>query len=146
MGDTAMKSAHTIVLAIATLAILISVKPAAAHHSGAGFDGSKIVEIKGTIKEFQFKNPHTWIQILVDDGSGKTTEWSLEWGSPNQLGRMGYRPTSFPAGAKVTVRLNPVRNGSPAGGFIAAKFEDGTTIGNWDSKVSASAAGPAGAP
>jgi hypothetical protein len=141
-----MKSVYTIVLTIGALAILISAQPAAAHHSGAGFDGTKVVEIKGTIKEFQFKNPHTWIQIVVDDGSGKTTEWSLEWGSPNQLGRMGYRPSSFPAGAKVTVRLNPVRNGSPAGGFIAAKFEDGTTIGNWDSKVSGSAAGPAGAP
>ena len=141
-----MKSLYTIMPGIALLVLLASVQPVAAHHSGAGFDGSKIVEIQGTIKEFQFKNPHTWIQILVDDGSGKTTEWSLEWGSPNQLGRMGYRPTSFPAGAKVTVRLNPVRNGAPAGGFIAAKFEDGKTIGNWDSKVSASAAGPQGAP
>ena len=140
-----MKSLNTIVLAIAILVLLAFVQPIAAHHSGAGFDGTKVIEIQGTIKEFQFKNPHTWIQVLVDDGGGKTTEWSLEWGSPNQLGRMGYRPTSFPAGAKVTVRLNPVRNGTPAGGFIAAKFEDGKTIGNWDSKVSASAAGPAGA-
>ena len=140
-----MKSLNTIVLAIAILILLVFVQPIAAHHSGAGFDGTKVIEIQGTIKEFQFKNPHTWIQVLVDDGGGRTTEWSLEWGSPNQLGRMGYRPTSFPAGAKVTVRLNPVRNGTPAGGFIAAKFEDGKTIGNWDSKVSASAAGPAGA-
>ena len=140
-----MKSLNTIVLVIAALALLVSVQPVAAHHSGAGFDGTRVVEINRTIKEFQFKNPHTWIQVMVDDGGGKTTEWSLEWGSPNQLGRMGYRPTSFPAGAKVTVRLNPVRNGTPAGGFIAAKFEDGKTIGNWDSKVSASAAGPAGA-
>ena len=141
-----MRSAYTTLLVLTSFAMLLVVQPAAAHHSGAGFDGTKVIEIKGTIKEFQFKNPHTWIQVLVNDGSGKTTEWSLEWGSPNQLGRMGYRPSSFPAGAKVTVRLNPVRSGAPAGGFIAAKFEDGMTIGNWDSKVSASAAGPAGAP
>src|SRR5438552_17761796 len=140
-----MKSVYALVLAVAIFVVLVSVQTVAAHHSGAGFDATKVVEIKGTIKEFQFKNPHTWIQVLVDDGSGKTTEWSLEWGSPNQLGRMGYRPSSFPAGAKVTVRLNPVRNGAPAGGFIAAKFEDGKTIGNWDSKVSPSASGPAGA-
>lgn len=140
-----MKSIYTLMLAGAVCMALVSVQPAAAHHSGAGFDSTKVVEIKGTIKEFQFKNPHTWIQIVVDDGSGKTTEWSLEWGSPNQLGRMGYRPSTFPAGAKVTVRLNPVRNGAPAGGFIAAKFEDGTIIGSWDSKVGPSAAGPQGA-
>jgi hypothetical protein len=35
-----------------------------------------------------------------------------------------------------------MRNGSPAGGFIAAKFEDGKVIGRWDDKVSPSAAGP----
>jgi hypothetical protein len=140
-----MKSLNMIVPGIAVLVVLLCGQPVAAHHSGAGFDGTKVIEIQGTIKEFQFKNPHTWIQLLVDDGGGRTTEWSLEWGSPNQLGRMGYRPTSFPAGAKVTVRLNPVRNGTPAGGFIAAKFEDGKTIGNWDSKVSPSAAGLAGA-
>src|SRR2546430_12305799 len=140
-----MKSVYRLMMAMAILAVLISVQPAAAHHSGAGFDGTKVIEIKGTIKEFQFKNPHTWIQILVDD-AGKITEWSLEWGSPNQLGRMGYRPTTFPSGAKVTIRLNPVRNGTPAGGFIAAQFEDGKTNGNWDNKVSASAAGQQGAP
>jgi len=139
-----MKSICTILLALAILIALVSAQPLAAHHSGAGFDSTRVVEIKGTIKEFQFKNPHTWIQLLVDDG-GKTTEWSLEWGSPNQLGRMGYRPSTFPAGARVTIRLNPVRNGAAAGGFIAAKFEDGTVIGQWDSKVGPSAAGPSGA-
>jgi hypothetical protein len=137
-----MKSVYALVLAMAIFVVLVSVRPVAAHHSGAGFDNTRVVEIKGTIKEFQFKNPHTWIQILVDDGTGKTTEWSLEWGSPNQLGRMGYRPSSFPPGAKVTVRLNPTRNGAAAGGFIAAKFDDGTTIGQWDSKVGSSAATP----
>jgi hypothetical protein len=137
-----MKWIYKPVLALAIAALLISVQPAGAHHSGAGFNSGKVVELKGTVKEFQFKNPHTWIQVLVDDGTGKITEWSLEWGSPNQLGRMGYRPSTFPAGAKVTFRLNPMRNGEPAGGFIAAKFEDGTTIGRWDEKVSPSAATP----
>src|ERR1051325_6036167 len=127
---------------VAMAAIVICIQPAAAHHSGAGFDSTKVIEIRGTIKEFQFKNPHTWIQILVDEGAGKTTEWSLEWGSPNQLGRMGYRPTTFPPGAKVTVRLNPMRNGAPAGGFIAAKLDDGTVIGQWNDKIGPSAATP----
>src|SRR3989454_12246617 len=137
-----MKSVYTLALAMAILTLLVTVQPAAAHHSGAGFDSTRVVEIKGTIKEFQFKNPHTWIQILVDDGTGKTTEWSLEWGSPNQLGRMGYRPSTFPPGAKVTVRLNPVRNGEAAGRFIAAKVEDGTNVGRLDDKVSPRAATP----
>ena len=135
-----MKLVYKLVFAgLAIAALFISVQPAAAHHSGAGFNSDKVIELKGTIKEFQFKNPHTWIQVLVEDANGKTTEWSLEWGSPNSLGRQGYRPSTFPPGAKVMVRLNPMRTGAPAGGFIAAKFADGTTIGRWDDKISPSA-------
>jgi hypothetical protein len=105
---------------------------ASAHHSGVEFDNSKVVELNGTIKEFQFKNPHTWIQVLVPDGKGGNVEWSLEWGSPNTLGRDGYRPSTFPPGAKVTVRLNPMRNGSPGGMFLGAKFQDGKVVGRWE--------------
>src|SRR3954470_13986871 len=122
-----MKSLNTIVPGIAMLVVLLSGQPVAAHHSGAGFDGTKVVEITGTIKEFQFKNPHTWIQVVVENGKTEPVEWSLEWGAPNSLGRQGYRPSTFPPGAKVTMRLHPMKNGAPAGTFIAAKFTDGKT-------------------
>jgi hypothetical protein len=112
--------------------LFLVMQPVFAHHSGAEFDSDRTIELTGTIKEFQFKNPHTWIQIVVEDGKAQPVEWSLEWGAPNQLGRQGYRPSTFPPGAKVTVRLHPMRNGSPAGGFIAAKFADGKTIGRWE--------------
>jgi len=108
-----------------------TVPAAMAHHSGVEFDSGKVVELTGTIKEFQFKNPHSWVQVLVADPNGGTVEWSLEWGSPNALGREGYRPTTFPVGARVTVRLNPMKNGSPAGAFVGARLEDGKTIGTW---------------
>jgi hypothetical protein len=121
-----------ILASLAVAGVLVFIQPAVAHHSGAEFDAAKTIEITGTIKEFQFKNPHTWIQVVVDDGKGQPVEWSLEWGAPNQLGRQGYRPSTFPPGAKVTMRLHPMRNGSPAGGFVAAKFEDGKTIGRWE--------------
>ena len=118
------------VLIVASMAITIPT--AMAHHSGVEFDTTKIVELSGTIKEFQFKNPHTWIQVVVPNPKGEPVEWSLEWGSPNALGRDGVRPTTFPVGAKVTVRINPMKNGSPAGAFIGAKLEGGKTIGTWN--------------
>lgn len=102
------------------------------HHSGAMFNDEVVLELQGTIEEFQFTNPHTWIQVNVPGENGQVTEWSLEWGSPNQLARRGIRPSTFPAGAKVTVRTNPMKDGSPAGSFIAARFEDGTVVGNWE--------------
>jgi len=131
-----MKLTHMLAAAalIAALAIIgtVSIPPAYAHHSGAEFDSDKVVELTGTIKEFQFKNPHTWTQVMVPNAKGVSTEWSLEWGAPNSLGRQGIRPTSFPVGAKVVVRLNPMRNGAAGGMFIGAKFEDGKTIGTWN--------------
>ena len=127
-----MKPAHYFVLAVLIgAAFLVAVQPATAHHSGAEFS-DKTTEITGTIREFQFKNPHTWIQVLVDAPNGKKEEWSIEWGAPNSLARQGYRPTTFPAGTKVTMRIHPMKDGSPAAGFVAAKFADGKTIGKWE--------------
>jgi hypothetical protein len=117
--------------ALVLQALLVAL-PAHPHHSAAGFDGTKVREITGTIKEFQFKNPHSWIQVIVEDEKGQKTEWSVEWGSPNNLGRQGIRPSTFPAGATVTIRLNPMENGGPAGGFVGARFPDGKTVGRWE--------------
>jgi hypothetical protein len=126
-----MKTVYWLVL-VAFAALYTSAPPALAHHSGAGFDSDKVIEITGTVKEFQFTNPHTWIQLIVEDAKGEKIEWSAEWGSPNNLGRQGIRPSTFPAGARVTMRIRPMLNGSPAGAFVGAKFADGKTVGRWE--------------
>ena len=106
--------------------------PVLAHHSASMFDDAKVVEKKGTVKELQWTNPHVWLQVVIDE-NGKKTEWSLEGGSPNTLSRRGWRSTSFKPGDTVTVRLNPMKDGTAAGLFIGAKFAaDGHTIGRWD--------------
>jgi hypothetical protein len=104
--------------------------PLLAHHSAAMFDPSKSTEITGTVKELQWTNPHIWIQVNVDK-TGAKEEWSFEGGSPNSLSRSGWKKTSFVPGQKVTIRFNPMRDGTHAGQFVAAKFEDGTTLGRW---------------
>lgn len=102
-----------------------------AHHSAAMFDDAKVVELRGTVKELQWKNPHIWLQVIVDE-NGTKKELSLEGGSPNSLSRQGWRATSFKAGDEVTVRFNPMKDGTPAGQFVGAKFAaDGKTIGRW---------------
>jgi hypothetical protein len=113
-------------------ACVVPVFTAQAHHSDAMFNRDEVKELRGTVKEFQFTNPHTWVQLNVADASGKVVEWSFEWGSPNQLGRQGIRPSTFPAGAEVTIRTNPMRDGTPGGAFIGARFADGTVVGRWD--------------
>jgi hypothetical protein len=113
------------------VAASIAVTPVLAHHSAAMFDDARVLELKGTVKELQWANPHIWLQVIVDE-KGRKTEWSLEGGSPNSLSRQGWRSTTFKPGDVVTVRLNPMKDGTPAGAFVGAKFDaDGKTIGRW---------------
>lgn len=127
-----MKSVKKVVFAAMAIAIAsLGIQPALAHHSGAGF-GKDMKEITGTVKEFQFMNPHSWIQVNVPDANGKNVEWSVEWGSPNQLGREGIRPSTFTPGTKVMMKVRPMTNGQPIASFVGAKMPDGTVVGKWD--------------
>ena len=112
-------------------AVVLTSAPGRAHHSAAMFDDTRVVELKGVVKELQWTNPHVWLQVTVDE-KGVKKEWSVEAGSPNTLSRNGWRSTSFKPGDAVTVRVNPMKDGTAAGNFIGAKFEaDGHTIGRW---------------
>jgi hypothetical protein len=111
--------------------MLLGTAALSAHHSGTMFDPTKVKEISGTVKEFQWKNPHVWIQLYVQNG-GRQEEWSIEGGSPNTLSRNGWRPSTFAPGTSVSIKVNPMKDGSTGGQFIGAKFSDGHTVGNWD--------------
>jgi hypothetical protein len=110
--------------AVACLTIL----PASAHHSGAMFDSGKEVVLVGTIKEFQYTNPHSWIQILVPREGGGEVEWSIETAAPIVLLRAGIRPTSLRPGDRVTLRTHPLKDGGPGGNLIDVKKADGTVL------------------
>ena len=128
-----MKSLNPFAVAV-TLGsgLLLVAGLAAGHHSTIGQIADEVTEIVGTVKEFQFQNPHSWIQVNVTDENGDVEEWSVEWGNPNNLLRRGYNPSTFPAGAEVTMRLQRHVSGAPLGEFLAARFADGTTIGDWE--------------
>ena len=98
--------------------------PAAAHHSFAMFDQKQIVTLNGKVHEFQWTNPHAFLEI--DDAKGK--RWSLELNSPNNLKRQGWVRSSVKPGDKVTVRMNPLRDGQPGGLFLDLKFPDGKVL------------------
>ena len=102
---------------------------AAAHHSFAMFDMGKEVTVKGTVKKFQWTNPHAYIQLIAKDASGKEVEYSLEMGAPMYLYARGWRPGSLKAGMEVSVTLNPLRNGKPGGVVRDVTTADGKPIG-----------------
>jgi hypothetical protein len=106
--------------------------PLMAHHSSAMFDPAKMTELTGTIKELQWTNPHIWIQMDAKNSGGAKEEWSIEGGSPNTLSRQGWQKSTFKPGDAVTIRINPMRDGTHAGQFVAAKLADGKTLGRWE--------------
>src|SRR5678815_2399290 len=127
-------SMRSVIVGVIVACGVLAASPAlVAHHAGTMFNEDETKELVGTVKEFQFTNPHSWIQVVVQATPGaQPQEWSVEWGSPNQLSRQGIRPSTFASGTKVTMRVHPMRDGSAAGNFVAAKFEDGKTVGRWE--------------
>jgi hypothetical protein len=101
--------------------------PAPAHHSGAMFDDQKSVTLSGTVKEFQWTNPHCWIQMVVSE-NGKDVEWSVELGAPFEVFRTGLRPNSLKAGDRITVVIHPIRDGKRGGLYVSATGPDGRPL------------------
>jgi hypothetical protein len=101
---------------------------ALAHHSPAAFDRSKEVKLVGTVKEFRWQNPHTWIEVIVPDEKGKDVVWGVELTSPTYLVRAGWKSNTIKPGDKVTVLVNPVRTGEPAGIFRSLTLADGRVL------------------
>jgi hypothetical protein len=102
-----------------------------AHHSNAMFDKSQVLQVTAKVREFQWTNPHIWIQVLIENEDGEQEEWSIEGGGPNSLFRKGWRPNSFKPGDVVEIKLFPMHDGSHAALFVGAKFSSGDTLGNW---------------
>ena len=114
--------------ALISVAVLLFTLQSLAHHSGAMFDDKMSTTLTGTVKDFQWTNPHCWIQVLVP-GQQSPTEWSVEMGSPSQLFRGGWRQSTLKAGDKITVVIHPMRDGTKGGLFVSAVGADGKPIG-----------------
>lgn len=99
-----------------------------AHHSTAEFDYTRQVTIEGKVKEVQWTNPHSYIQLLVPDKDGKTVQWSVEIGSPSLNINLGWRKNSVVAGDQVKMLLSPARNGKPYGTLRVLTFPDGREL------------------
>ena len=103
--------------------------PAIAHHSFAMFDAEKTVTLEGTVKEFEWVNPHSWLRIMVnDEKTGQPALWALELSSPSRLVTMGLRANSMKPGDAVSVTIHPMKDGARGGQFIQAVLADGKAV------------------
>jgi hypothetical protein len=115
---------------LAAFAALVAVTaaPALAHHSFAMFDQKRVMTLEGTVTEFQWTNPHSFLEVDVPGAGAKATHWSIELNSPNNLKRQGWSRGALKPGDKVTVRLNPLRSGQHGGLFLDVKLPGGKVL------------------
>jgi hypothetical protein len=93
---------------------------ALAHHSGTMFEEKKEVTLTGTVKEFQYTNPHSWLLVDVKDQKGAVTTWGFEAEGPSTLTRAGIRKSDFAPGTPVTITGHPMKDGRPGATWMKA--------------------------
>ncbi len=116
-------------LGLLVAALLSGGGPALAHHSFAMFDMSQEKTVSGTVTDFQWTNPHSWIWLEVPTPSGVSEQWGVEGMSPNFLERRGWSKNTLKVGDKVTVVIHPVKNGGKGGSFVKVTLPDGKVMG-----------------
>jgi hypothetical protein len=101
-----------------------------AHHSFAMFDQEHPIDLEGTVRDFKFTSPHTFILLQVKDQDGDTSVWNLEGGSPTALSRDGWTAKTLKPGDEIRMTIEPLRSGAPGGAWTVnkVKFKDGQPV------------------
>jgi len=123
-----MKSHLTLLLASA--ALVVTGGAVLAHHSFAMFDQEHPAEVTGTVKDYKYTSPHTFIILDIKDKDGSVESWNLEGGSPSALARDGWTNKSLKPGDELHLTIDPLRSGAPGGSWNVnkIKFKDGKPI------------------
>ena len=97
-------------LALLVVAAFISGIQLYAHHSfAATYREDQTIKIEGTLVQFQFRNPHSFVQVDAPDSKGVMQRWGIEWGGAGQLGGQGVNRYTLKAGDKVVITGAPGR-------------------------------------
>jgi hypothetical protein len=120
---------HFAIAAIAVAALSTATR-GFAHHSNVAFEVTKVVTVTGVVKAFEWRNPHTWVILTVDDGKGGKVDWGIEGRAPGVLLRAGWTRNSLQPGEMITVDMSPAKDGSKTGLVARVTKADGTILPN----------------
>ena len=118
---------RALTLSVATL-LASAAGSAFAHHSFAMFDMQKEVKLEGTVKDYQWTNPHIWIDLLTKDAAGKDVQWAIEGSSPGTMGIVGWTRRTLKAGDKISMVIHPLKTSNEPGGALISVTVDGRTL------------------
>ncbi|HMB72530.1 MAG TPA: DUF6152 family protein [Gammaproteobacteria bacterium] len=110
--------------------VLLASTPAIAHHSNSAYQVDEIITLEGTVTEWRWSNPHTWLMMSVENDAGEVVEWAVEGRAPGILGRAGWNRDVLRPGETVTVHASPSKDGSAVGIIARVTKDDGTVLGN----------------
>lgn len=100
-----------------------------AHHAfSAEFDAQKPIEVKGTITQARWVNPHSWIYIDVKNSDGTVSNWGFEFGAPFSLKQKGLTKTTLPVGTEISLKGYRSKNGENYGYSTSITLADGTAF------------------
>jgi hypothetical protein len=120
---------HDVGIAAIAAFVLLATVALVAHHGNASFDTSKRVNLKGTVTEWIWANPHCFLKMDAMDDTGGVRNWALETQNPIAMTQRGWARQSFKVGDQVTVVLEAVKNGAPIGRIVSIMLPDGSTLG-----------------
>lgn len=115
-------------LALALACLALPGTAGQAHHSYAMFDMTKSVDLKATIVQFKWTNPHAWIVVTAKDRNGASVTWNVEMNSPNNLALLGWKRSTLKPGDQVTMTIHPLKDDKTGGSFMSVKLADGTVM------------------
>ena len=104
--------------------------PAFGHHSMAMFDQTQVQSIRGTVTDFEWVNPHSWLHLTVNGENGNEESWSITGGSPRNMSFIGWTADTVRAGDEIEVGFHPARDGSRVGVLSTITLSDGTELCN----------------
>lgn len=119
-----MKNSLLTALSAVAMLAAIGIAPAEAHHSFALFDVTRTVELEGTVKSFEWTNPHSWVRLEVAGPQNTTKEWLIEMPPAGMLAREGLNRNFVKAGERIVVHVNPLKSGAEAGSLASFSFDD----------------------
>ena len=119
MNSSAKSAARRATLIAASLSLAVVAGPALAHHSFAMFDTAHPGTLTGTVKQLDWRNPHTFLWVMADAKPGQPSVlWSFETSNPGNLTRAGWTKHTFNPGDKVQIKYAPLRDGTPGGQLV----------------------------